>query len=150
MRISDALSRVSHLFLDTAPVIYFVERNPQFVALVDPVFEKLDSDITAVISGITLSECLVGALRIGLVDLEQAFVEVLQQEQVIFVDINPSIAQEAARIRVRYNLQLPDALQVATALISSCEVLLTNDKNLKRVTELRILLVNDLEVDRAE
>jgi hypothetical protein len=29
MRISDALAGVSSLFLDTAPVIYFVERNPR-------------------------------------------------------------------------------------------------------------------------
>lgn len=36
--------------------------------------------ITAVASGITLSECLVGAIRLGLADLEQAFVDVLQQE----------------------------------------------------------------------
>jgi hypothetical protein len=28
MRISDALAGISRLFLDTAPVIYFVERNP--------------------------------------------------------------------------------------------------------------------------
>jgi hypothetical protein len=33
MKISDALVGVSSLFLDTAPVIYFVERNPQFVDL---------------------------------------------------------------------------------------------------------------------
>lgn len=31
MRIRDVLAGVSHLFLDTAPIIYFVERNPQFV-----------------------------------------------------------------------------------------------------------------------
>ncbi len=70
MKISDALNGVSRLFLDTAPVIYFVERNPQFVDLIDPMFERLDNDITAVTSGITLSECLVGAMRLGLADLE--------------------------------------------------------------------------------
>ncbi|WP_292730750.1 PIN domain-containing protein [Nostoc sp. JL31] len=101
MKISDALANVSRLFLDTAPVIYFVERNPQFVDLVDPIFERLSTDITAVASGITLSECLVGAIRLGLADLEQAFVDVLQQEQVVFVEINAAIAREAARIRVR-------------------------------------------------
>ncbi|MCC5607465.1 type II toxin-antitoxin system VapC family toxin [Nostoc sp. CHAB 5834] len=141
----NSLTNVSRLFLDTAPVIYFVERNPQFVDLVDPIFERLSSDITAVVSGITLSECLVGAIRLGLADLEQAFVDVLQQEQVVFVDINAAIAREAARIRVRYNLQLPDALQVAAAIIASCEAFLTNDAALKRVTELRVLVVCELE-----
>ncbi|MCC5627794.1 type II toxin-antitoxin system VapC family toxin [Nostoc sphaeroides CHAB 2801] len=145
MKISDALANVSRLFLDTAPVIYFVERNPQFVDLVDPIFERLSTDITAVASGITLSECLVGAIRLGLADLEQAFVDVLQQEQVVFVEINAAIAREAARIRVRYNLQLPDALQVAAAIIAGCEAFLTNDAALKRVMELRVLVVCELE-----
>ncbi|MDZ8263377.1 type II toxin-antitoxin system VapC family toxin [Nostoc sp. ChiQUE01b] len=144
---SDALARVSRLFLDTAPVIYFVERNPQFVDLVDPIFDRLETDITAVASGITLSECLVGAIRLGLVDLEQAFVDVLQQEQVVFVEINASIAREAARIRVRYNLQLPDALQMAAALMADYETFLTNDTALKRVIELRVLVVGELSVE---
>lgn len=146
MKISDALNGVSRLFLDTAPVIYFVERNPQFVDLIDPIFERLDTDITAVISGITLSECLVGAIRLGLADLEQAFVDVLQQDEVVFVEINAVIAREAARMRVRYNLQLPDALQVAATLMASCEAFLTNDVALKRVNELRVLVVSELEV----
>jgi predicted nucleic acid-binding protein len=146
MKISDALVGVSSLFLDTAPVIYFVERNPQFVDLVDPIFDRLEADITAVVSGITLSECLVGAIRLGLVDLEQAFVDVLQQDEVVFVEINVAIAREAARIRVRYNLQLPDALQVAAAIIAGCEAFLTNDTALKRVTELRVLVVGELSV----
>ncbi|WP_442947587.1 type II toxin-antitoxin system VapC family toxin [Nostoc sp.] len=140
-------SGVSHLFLDTAPVIYFVERNPQFVDLVDPIFDRLEADITAVASGITLSECLVGAIRLGLVDLEQAFVDVLQQDEVVFVEINVAIAREAARIRVCYNLQLPDALQVAAAIIAGCEAFLTNDTALKRVTELRVLVVGELSVE---
>ncbi|MHC5713362.1 MAG: type II toxin-antitoxin system VapC family toxin [Nostoc sp.] len=135
------------MFLDTAPVIYFVERNPQFVDLVDPIFDRLEADITAVASAITLSECLVGAIRLGLVDLEQAFVDVLQQDEVVFVEINANIAREAARIRVRYNLQLPDALQVAAAIIAGCEIFLTNDTALKRVMELRILVVGELLVE---
>ncbi|WP_339381369.1 PIN domain-containing protein [Brasilonema sp. UFV-L1] len=69
----------------------------------------------------------------------------LQQEQVVFVEINAAIAREAARIRVRYNLQLADALQVAAALTAGCEAFLTNDDALKRVTELRILVVGELE-----
>ncbi|MEH1906795.1 MAG: PIN domain-containing protein [Nostoc sp.] len=80
-------------------------------------------------------------------DLEQAFVDVLQQDEVVFVEINANIAREAARIRVRYNLQLPDALQVAAAIIAGCETFLTNDTALKRVMELRILVVGELSVE---
>lgn len=146
MEISNALNEVGRLFLDTAPVIYFVERNPQFVNLVDPIFERLETDITAVVSPITLAECLVGAIRLGSANLEQVFVDVLLSDEVLFIETNSTIAREAARIRVHYNLQLPDALQVATALIGGCDAFLTNDEALKRVTELRILVVNDLVI----
>ncbi len=146
MNIIDGLAGVSRLFLDTAPIIYFVERNPNFVNLVDPIFERLDNDITAVVSPITLAESLIHPLRLGLTDLEQAFVDVISQEEVIFVDINSYVAQEAARVRVRYNLQLPDALQIAAALIAECQAFLTNHRALKRVTELIILVVGELKV----
>ncbi|EAW44287.1 hypothetical protein PN465_07505 [Nodularia spumigena CS-584] len=46
MKISEALVGVYHIFIDTAPVIYFVERNPQFVNLVDPIFERLETGMT--------------------------------------------------------------------------------------------------------
>ena len=77
-------------------------------------------------------------------DLEQAFVDVLLNNEVVFVKIEAAIARAAARIRVRYNLQLPDALQIASALTAGCEAFLTNDEALKRVTELRILVVSEL------
>ncbi|MFM6073399.1 MAG: type II toxin-antitoxin system VapC family toxin, partial [Dolichospermum sp.] len=57
--------------------------------------------------------------------------------------INETIAIEAAQIRARYNLQLPDALQIAVALNAECEAFLTNDLTFKRITELRVLVLND-------
>lgn len=39
-----------------------------------------------------------------------------------------------------------DALQIATAVVSNCEAFFTNDVQLKRVTELRVLVVSELEV----
>ena len=61
-----------------------------------------------------------------------------------FVPINnPNIAINAAQIRARYNLELPDALQIAVALNAKCEAFLTNDLTFKRITELRVLVLND-------
>jgi predicted nucleic acid-binding protein len=42
-------------------------------------------------------------------------------------------------------LRLPDALQIAVALEAGCEAFLTNDLTLKRVVELRVLVLDDLE-----
>ncbi|BAY26702.1 hypothetical protein NIES2100_65180 [Calothrix sp. NIES-2100] len=75
-----------------------------------------------------------GAILRGLANLEQAFVDVLQQDEVVFVEINAAIARETGRITVLYNLQLPDALQVAAALKAGCEPVWINDDAFKRVT----------------
>jgi len=48
--------------------------------------------------------------------------------------------QEAAKFRAQYNLTLSDALQLAVALQSNCDALLTNDIVFKRVNELRIII----------
>ena len=41
MRLGEALEGVKRIFIDTAPVIYFVEENPDFVDVVQVVIDKL-------------------------------------------------------------------------------------------------------------
>lgn len=43
MKLVDALRVVTRLFLDTAPVIYYVERHPQNAAKADEVFDRIDA-----------------------------------------------------------------------------------------------------------
>jgi predicted nucleic acid-binding protein len=83
---------------------------------------------------------------LGLTDLEQAYLILFDQESIVFVDINLTIACEAARIRFRYNLQLADSLQIATAIAAHCDAFLTNDAQLKRVSELKVLVISELTV----
>ena len=61
--------------------------------------------------------------------------------------IDAEVAEIAADIRARYNLRTPDALQVATALHAGCDAFLTNnDKHFQRVTDLQVLILNELEL----
>jgi predicted nucleic acid-binding protein len=64
----------------------------------------------------------------------------------VFMPLDQESAQQAAELRARYNITLPDALQIAAALNTDCEVLLTNDGSLERVKELRVLVLDELEV----
>jgi len=43
-------------------------------------------------------------------------------------------------------LHLPDAFQIAVAIREGCEAFLTNDRRLTRVTDLRVLVLDDLEL----
>lgn len=147
MKVDAALQGVTRLFLDTAPVIYYIEKHPNHVAASTAIFNLIDQGvITAVLSPVTLAECLVVPQRLGLVTLQQDFISLITYgRNTDFVHIDDSCAVVASELRVRYNLSLLDALQVAAALNSGCEALLTNDVLLRRVSEIRILLMDDLE-----
>lgn len=148
MTIADALRTVTRLFLDTAPVIYYVERNPVYSARVDDIFDRIDAgNPVAVTSAITLAECLVVPIRQGLVAAQQDFTDlIVTGANVTFVVLDAPIARTAAELRARYNLALGDAFQVAAALAAGCDALLTNDHGLLRVRELTILVLDDLEL----
>jgi predicted nucleic acid-binding protein len=60
--------------------------------------------------------------------------------------IDAAIAEVAADLRARYNLRTPDALQLATAIKAGCDAFLTNDATLKKVTELKILVLSELQL----
>jgi predicted nucleic acid-binding protein len=55
------------------------------------------------------------------------------------VDFNSDIAESAARLRGKYGLKLPDALQVASALSINAAALVTHDRDFSSVRGLRIL-----------
>jgi predicted nucleic acid-binding protein len=145
MNFLERLEKYHLIFLDTAPIIYFVEKNPIYAAFVQPVFEHLDEGkITGVVSPITLAECLVLPYKIGRLDLIQIFTELLvYSQQVIFCEIDQTIADKAANLRARYNLTLTDAIQIATAIQAGCDAFLTNDADLKKISDLPILFLSE-------
>jgi predicted nucleic acid-binding protein len=141
----EAFHGVRQLFLDTAPVIYYVEGNGRYLSRLEPIFERLDAHIVqAVTSPITLSECLILPFREQDAALEQLFVQqIVRQSR--FVSIDEPVAQAAARLRSEHNLSLLDAFQFAVALATQCDAFLTNDLTLKRVTALRVIVLDELE-----
>lgn len=146
MKIEQAIAGVKLIFLDTAPVIYFIERHPTFFPLVRSIFESLsDRDFRAISSPITLAECSIVPYRQGLLELQQDFADALvRNESVIFRITDELVAIEAVKMRVKYGLKLPDAIQIATAIVSNYDAFLTNDIALSKVTEIRSIVVSEL------
>lgn len=148
MKVEESLEGVTSLFLDTAPVIYYVEENPQYFATVEIVFNRIQNgEIMAVASPVTLAESLVIPYRLGQTELQQEYTDlILSNNRIFLVEINDDTAQKASQLRAKYNLKLPDAFQVAVALAAGCEALLTNNGAFRRVTEIRAIALDDLEV----
>ncbi len=64
IKLDDALAGVKNLGLDTAPIIYFVEKNPQYDELVTEVFRRIDNSmLVGITSVITFTEVLVQPIR---------------------------------------------------------------------------------------
>lgn len=147
MKAWEALQGVYRLFLDTAPVIYYIEKHPVYFPVLSPIFDQIDrGTLMAVTSPITLSECLVLPYRLRSIQLQRDFTElIVRGKHTMFVWLDEDCGQRAAEIRARYNLTLLDAFQIAAALSAGCEALLTNDRALTRVTDLRILMLEDIE-----
>lgn len=148
MKIAEALEGRQRIFLDTAPVIYFVERNPEYFARVEPFFQRLEAgDFVAVTSPITLSECLMHPIRDGAVELREAFEAAITFGcNTSFVVVDAAVSRRAAELRVQYGFRLPDALQLATAMVAGCDAFLTNDLRLRQVTGLDVLVVKEFEL----
>lgn len=128
-------------------MIYFVEKNPAFETKVQEVFQRLDDGkLTAVVSPITLAECLVLPYKLGKPDVAQIFTDLLvNSASVLLYPIDEITADKAADLRARYKLTLTDAFQLAVAIQSECDIFLTNDIDLKRVTEISVLILSEIE-----
>ncbi|MDW8327601.1 MAG: PIN domain-containing protein [Anaerolineales bacterium] len=147
MKLSQRLKSVRRVFVDTAPIIYFVESNPRYRAQVDVFFDQLDRAVfRGVVSPIMLAECLVVPHRSGATQLFQAFRELLLSGDTIqFQPTDSQIAEKAAELRSRSNLTLTDAIQIATAILTGCDAIFTNDIHFKRVSEVEALVLDEFE-----
>lgn len=148
LKLSVAFGQTGQVFLDTAPLIFWVEANPVYEQIVDSVFEMIESgQLRAVTSPISLAESLIHPIRKGNQLVVNAFTNVITSgANTVFVTIDEKIARKAAELRVKYNFKLPDSLQLAVAIESGCESFLTNDHQLKQVSEINVIVIDDLEI----
>jgi predicted nucleic acid-binding protein len=131
------------LALDSAPIIYFVEAHPRYDALVTTVFQRIaDGEMEGITSALALTEVLALPMEKQQFDLCRTYKALLTSSaHFTLLSIESEIAEYAARLRAQYRLRTPDALQIAAALVSNCQAFLTNDRDLSRVTEIPVLVL---------
>ena len=135
------------VFVDTAPYIYLLERNDYFV-------DRTESFIKYCIfhqkkmytSVITIEEFSVGPYKEQDKKLLTDFHAFLKDTSTNVISVDNEIANIAAQIRAKYqHFKAMDALQLASAKLSCCDLFLTNDKQLKQYGELNIMTVDEVE-----
>lgn len=146
MTFSDELAQINTIFIDTAPVIYYIEAHPQFGPLAKEIVSSFQSrSLNAFSSVITLTEVLPKPIENGDEKLAAKFAEFLKHgKNLTITEISESIAEAAGKLRGRYPfLRTIDAIQVSTALDVGADAFLTNDKKLKQINEIKVLVLRD-------
>jgi predicted nucleic acid-binding protein len=135
-----SLPNEARVTVDTAPIIYLLEDNAQFLPTYLPLFERIEAgEVCGVISVVTLSEVLAGPLSHGNEVLADRYFRALAGGgHWKLVEMDAQLAFMAARIRSRYRLKLPDAIQVATAIQSESIALVTHDRDFSAVKDVRV------------
>jgi predicted nucleic acid-binding protein len=129
------------LTIDSAPIIYALEGNPRFAPTYVELFEAVATGrFRAVASAVTLAEVLTGPLKRGDEVLAARYNEALcRAPGWRVVDVSADLARQAAQVRARTGLKLPDAIQVATALMTGSHALISQDRDFRAVKGLPIL-----------
>jgi predicted nucleic acid-binding protein len=132
--------------LDTAPFIYFIEENPTYINIVEPLFREVSKgNLRAFTSHITLIEVLIKPLEEHNDDLIKRYSEILNESDNLFLaDVDKEIAMEAAKLRATHKLKIPDAIQLATGLMNGADAFITNDVSFKRVGQIEVIVLNEL------
>jgi len=140
------LRRHRRIALDTSIFIYQMEANERYVGLTDSVFSWVErAGHEAVTSTITMTELLVPSYRDSdehRVDTFYGLLSTYPNLQWVAPDLEA--ADLAAKLRARYRLRTPDALQAATALRAQATGLITNDPVFARIAELETLVLDQI------
>lgn len=127
--------------VDSAPIIYYLENHAKFADRFAPFFEAADSGaLNIAISAITLAEVLAGPLQYGNELLAAQYERALTAATGWrVIPVNQQVAVQAARLRAIYKLRLPDAIQIATAVVVGAHALITHDKAFAKIKEMQVL-----------
>ena len=134
------------LGLDTSAFIYHLEDHPVYAPRVGTIFREIErGHARGVTSTLTFLEVLVGPYRAGDQARRVALSGLLASfPGVSWIALDLAVADRAASLRGRYRLRTPDAIQLATALDAGADAFLTNDQQLSRVTEVPVLLIDEI------
>ncbi len=140
------LRRHRRVALDTSIFVYHVQGNPRYLPATDHLFAWLERPLSnAVTSCISVTELLVQPIRESDEKLVGEFFLLLTRyPHLEWMPTTVPIAALAARFRATYRLRTPDALQAATAVYSAATGLITNDVSFRRLTEIQVLVLDDL------
>jgi predicted nucleic acid-binding protein len=146
MNLTETFDQIRTVFLDTAPIIYFIEAHDKFGPLVMQIVKLMNGDrVQAFTSVLTLSEVLSKPVELGNDELAEKFKTYLKNgNNLVLLPITETIGEAAGVLRGKHpQLKTVDAVQLAAAIDIGADVFLTNDKKLSGIMEITVLVLSD-------
>lgn len=138
--------------LDSMIFIYLFEEDKRFFTHVRELFKRIESgEVGAVTSIISLAETLSPSKYVDRIDLMNEIEGFFRESSGLTVlHVDWEIGQKAAQLRRENrdrNLRIPDAIQLATAIVGGASVFVTNDVKLKglKLGRLKIKILGVLQ-----
>lgn len=145
----DILSRIAgrKTYLDVNVFIYALEGFPEVEHALEVLFKAIDTAAFQTVTGeLSLAEALVKPIENKNVQHQAVYEGAIRNRKGLeVVPVSRRILLEAAQLRGTIALKLPDAIHVATALQSGCEVFLTNDDRIKH-SSFEVLLLRNFAI----
>lgn len=136
----------NRVYLDSNLLIYLFNASPDHAPSVARILELASAaELTAVTGDLTVTEVLVHPLA---TDDAVAVASIRAFLDTGPVEIRPhsrDAFELAARVRASRRTSLPDALHVATAVLTHCTHLVTNDARMPSVPGLEVVRLQDLQ-----
>jgi predicted nucleic acid-binding protein len=132
LNLKSELAGINSIFLDTAPIIYYIEAHPQYGPLMKDIVDSFKFGIfEAYTSVITITEVLPKPVSQNKTYLVETFMRFLKNEANLnLLSISPDIAQSAGHLKAKYNsLRTMDALQLSSAIKADVDISLPTISN---------------------
>ncbi len=131
--------------LDTMLFIYHIEDNPKYAAITERLFDTIEhGSCKAVTSILTLIELLIKPKREGnLIAVGDYRDMILTFPNLMVMDVNLRVSDIASDMRAKYRIRVPDAIQIASAIVGGSQSFITNDEGLKKVKDVNIILLDE-------
>ncbi|UCF08888.1 MAG: PIN domain-containing protein, partial [Thermoplasmata archaeon] len=121
------------LFIDTNVFVSILNKERNYQASKDILDSIHKGKHTGITSAICIAEVLSGFYSKGEKEKGDRFLaDVKLIENLSIIDVDIGIAKEAAQIRAKYKLKLPDAIIIATCMAHGCS-LVTKDEALTKI-----------------
>ncbi len=132
--------------LDTAIFIFHFEENQKYLKITSAILGAIEEGkVKGVTSIITLMEILAKPKAENNQTAVEEYKFVLNTfPNLKVLNIDTRIAEKAAELKARYGITSRDAIQAATSILNGADTFITNDPNLRKVEEIKVLTLDEM------